>query len=341
MSTTQMYREIHEQPAVLQHLLEVYQHSIQPYQKQIRQCARIYLVGTGASLNACYASKSVFLRFLRKTPHLVTAVDVPAYTEVIRRDDLVILVSQSGESYETQQAIELFQERDIRFWGMTNGNESVLARSAEQTLFLHTGEEVSSATKTYSATVMLFYMLAVKDFSQLEHIPGDMRQTLSQVGPWIEHGTEMLQHQSLYYVLSTGSQEATAREAALTLKEKTFQHVEGMALAEFRHGPIEVLEQGLPLLVVAIGQIPYTYVRKHLYQFGKTFGAQVFLVTDQDIDQETAQCCTAVLLENRSEESLSHSIAILPFQLLAERLARAKGLDVDRFHYIRKSVSAY
>jgi glutamine---fructose-6-phosphate transaminase (isomerizing) len=336
-------QEIQGQYDVALRLIEGGEGLIAPYREELRGVQRLVLVGTGASLLACRAGQYAFMKYGATVPLVLPAAEieyllaaVPAGPEAA--GTLVVLVSQSGHSLETQIAVKALKERGIRFWGITNSPDSVLAREADRVLLMQAGEEVSSATKTYTATLLLFYLLA--GVSGLEGVPGAVERSLKAAEPAIDHWAAALKDQGVIYTLGMGPLGVAAGAGALLLKEKTAIPVEGLSLSEFRHGHIEVVRPGLPILMAAATPAACAEALKHAEYFA-SLGAEVYLVTDTPVSSTRIPAERLLVVGSTHDEITGQIPAVIPFQLLAERIAALAGRDVDGFQYIAKTVDRY
>jgi glucosamine--fructose-6-phosphate aminotransferase (isomerizing) len=307
---------------------------------ELKAFRQVILMGTGASLLACRAAQYAFMKYGGALPLVVPAAEIDYVLPAAGPQTLVVLVSQSGQSYETQVAVRLLKERGVRFWGITNSPDSVLAAQADRVLLMEAGEEVSSATKTYTATLLLFYRLAGVPEQLLAAVPGDIERSLAAADPVIARWAEALQGRAVIYTLGMGSLGVAAGAGALLLKEKTAIPVEGMSLSEFRHGHIEVVRPGLPILLAAATPAAAGDVLKHGEYFA-SLGAEVYLVTDTPLTSSRIPAEQILIVANRGDEITGQMPAVIPFQLLAERIAAITGRDVDGFRYIAKTVDTY
>ncbi|HYF79632.1 MAG TPA: SIS domain-containing protein [Symbiobacteriaceae bacterium] len=345
---TRMWQEIQDQPDVAARLLEAagggtggaraaQGATIAACRTDLRGVTRLILAGTGASLAACRVGQYAFMQYAGLLPHVLPAAELD-YVQPAP-GTLVILVSQSGQSLETQTAVDSLKARSIPFWGITNNPDSYLARNANRALLMHAGEEVSSATKTYMATLVLFALLAGGD-QAAQHIPADLHATLAAAADPISRWAEALLNTRVGYILGMGPLGATASQGALLMKEKTFLHIEGMSLSEFRHGNIEVVTPGLPIIVLAVTPAQAAEAVKHAEYFA-SIGAEVCLITDSPVEASRLPADRILQVQNGGGAYTGQLQVVVPLQLLAERVAVRKGHDVDGFRYIAKVVDKY
>ncbi len=336
-----MLQNIWEQPDVLAGLVQNAQ-DYSGFKKDVLSKENIFIVGTGGSLNGALACVTAFAKYAGRVPVVLPASEIGYYTHLFNEKSAVVLISQSGESFETKQMCHLMAERGLPFWGLTNEEGSTLATMATKTLLMGAGKEVSSATKTYTATVMLLYLVAAADseaaMTHLARIPACVEQTLLACQSKIEAVANILLKEKAMVVLADNINGASARASALLLKEKNLIMAEGMTASEFRHGAVEVIEKGLQVLYHAPCDQNRGETLKHIDFLQKTGCDITFVSTDKP----------ATIAEERflpvftpGEDVFTHISAILPSQLLTERLARMQGLDVDNFRYLTKIVGNY
>jgi glutamine---fructose-6-phosphate transaminase (isomerizing) len=332
---TRMWQEIQDQPDVAERLLRGARGGTGG--ADLRHVTRLILSGTGASLAACRVGQYAFMQYAGILPHVLPAAELD-YVQPAP-GTLVILVSQSGQSLETQTAVDSLKARSIPFWGITNNPDSYLAKHADRVLLMEAGEEVSSATKTYMATLVLFGLLAGGE-ETISQLPADLRATLAAAAEPISRWAEALLDTRGGYILGMGPLGATASQGALLMKEKTFLHIEGMSLSEFRHGNIEVVTPGLPIIVLAVTPAQAAEAVKHAEYFA-SIGAEVYLITDSPVTGSRLPADRILQVQNSGDAFTGQLQAVVPLQLLAERVAVRKGHDVDGFRYIAKVVDKY
>lgn len=335
---SRMLNEIHDQPTVLQELYSNYSYEVVKLASGLYKARNIFLIGTGSSLYACYAGAYAFARFMNKIPIVIPSSEVSYAAEAFAKDDIAIVISQSGESKETVEALDYLGKTSV--WAITNNAQSTLARAASFVFCLEAGQEVSSATKTYTASVMMLYMLAAcgtgDEMAKVGAIPYMVADNIEAVKDKISIWAAEFEYAADIFILGTGPNIATAKEAALMIKEKTFIPAEGESLIEFRHGPIEVVESGTKAILVT-HNLNKIDVSMH-YQQLSSLGADVRLVHDTDSPGIGVK---DIELTSTQEEAISAINMVIPFQLLAENIAINKGLEPDTFRYINKVLNKY
>ncbi|HEY5582971.1 MAG TPA: SIS domain-containing protein [Ruminiclostridium sp.] len=342
---TQMWKEINDQGEVAQKVIDLYSLKLDKYNSMFTGKNKILLLATGASLNACDAAKYAFSKYRGIIPHVIPAAETNYIADNIDKDTIAILVSQSGESLETKIIAQLLKDRKVEFFGMTNNPESFLASKADEVLLLHAGQEVSSATKTNMASLLILYILAAGNdkaaMQELQKIPNAITKTLSLANESVPLLVEILKDEKNVYILGVGMNAPTAKQGSLLMKEKTFIHTEGLSVSDFRHGSVEVIEEGLPIILCASTSSSIKEAAHHA-RYLKNLGADVYLIVDNALEAEIGVPESSIVKVAQSEDEIFSSIInVIPLQLLAEGIAAAKGYDVDGFRYLSKIVDKY
>lgn len=343
MKHTAMWQEIQDQPEVAQKILDAYLPKGEYFRDLLQGKRQLVLTGIGASLYACHMARYAFLKYCSLKPQIIQSDELCYLLPSIDKDTLVIFISQSGESYETKVVGKELKERGIPFWGITNDPKSSLAENASEVMLLHSGREISSATKTNMASFLILSIIAAGYRPELKgaflEIPDIIRSTLKLCPEALERLADALIPCMNLYLLGMGANAATAIEGALMMKEKTFIHTSGSSVSDFRHGTVEVIEEGLPAVLLASGE-EYTQTALEHGEYLQNAGVTVSLVTDTPIDGCIPREFVIPVAKCR-EECLSPAALLIPLQLLAERVADKKGLDVDGFRYLSKIVGDY
>ncbi len=328
-----MLKEIHEQPGVvgeLLHLLGASSH-VAPLVERMAQARHLYLVGCGTSYHACMLG-AVYLARLAGRPAIPVLAPqfIPQYGPALGPEDVGVFVSQSGETKDVLNALNVARERGIGILGLVNVLGSTLMNVSERYLPLACGYEISvPATKTFTnqAAAFLFLALRMGDHStdKLARLPDLLEETLALVEPQVAALEPALANSDDLYCLGYGLTYSIALEGALKLKEVTYAHCEGMLSTEFKHGPLSAVHQGYPVIFVAgpedvpllVSGINETTCR----------GGRAIVVGEQD-KQLRANADDLILLPSAGP-LLNPLLATLPLQLLSYRLSLARGYDPD------------
>ncbi len=342
MIETQLFREINEQPAALTRLLDDETANIQRIVAAIERAGINYITiaARGTSDNAATFGKYAFATFNRlpvalATPSLYTVYATPPRLE----GTLVIGISQSGESPDILAVIEEGRRQGAPTLAITNNADSPLARAADHVILQHAGDEKSiAATKTYMTQLLALALLSVllaNDESrqrELRRVPEALTRTLAlddltrQVADWWRKETMCL-------VIGRGYNYSTAFEIALKLKELAYLAAEPFSSADFMHGPIAIIEQGFPVLLIA----PQGRVAQDLVGVAnqlRSRGAELVVISD--VAEALALAARPLALPVSLAEWLSPFTCIIPGQLLAYHLTAAKGYDPDHPRGLKK-----
>jgi glucosamine--fructose-6-phosphate aminotransferase (isomerizing) len=328
-----MLKEIHEQPGVageLIHLLEASPH-VTPMIERVTAARHLYLVGCGTSYHACMLGAVYLARLAgRAAIPILASQFIPQYGPAVGSEDVGVFVSQSGETKDVLNALEVARERGMGILGLVNVLGSTLMNESEHYLPLACGYEISvPATKTFINQVVAFLFLALRmgnhSTGDLARLPGLLEETLEAVEPQVAVlESALAPHDDLYY-LGYGLTYPIALEGALKLKEITYSHCEGMLSTEFKHGPLSAVEEGYPVVFVAgPGDVPLLVsgINETTCRGGRA------IVVGEDDDRLRRNAHDLVVLP-RSGPLLNPLLATLPLQLLAYRLSLARGCDPD------------
>lgn len=333
---TVLHTEIHEQPAAVERLITVGRAAAMDLAAAIRrhQVEYVLIAARGTSDNAARYAQYLFgahnrLQVALATPSLFTLYGVAPDLS----GALVVGISQSGRSPDIVSVIEAGRAQGRPTLAITNAPDSPLARAAEWVLPLNCGEERAvAATKTYTTSLAALALLSTAlsgdeaHYAELARVPHAMSQTLAKLEPVLPR-IERYRYAGRSAVIGRGFNYATAFETALKIKELTRVITEPYSSADFRHGPLAVLESGFPLIVVAPSGKAFDDLSAFAVE-AKRRGAELIIISDDAGLLKQAQLPLA--LPHGVPEWLSPLVAVLPGQLFAMHLALAKGLEVDQ-----------
>ena len=328
-----MLKEIHEQPGVareLLHRLEGDRPFVDAVLNKVRDARHVYFIGCGTSYHACLAGAVYFAQLAGKAVMPVLAPQfAPQYGNAINIEDVGIFVSQSGETKDVLNALEIAQSRGMTCFSMANVIGSTLTRKTEAWLPLVCGYEISvPATKTFTNQVLSFLYLAAQlggadlDFDRL---PDLMAETIDQIDPQVQALVHQLNTWNNLYCLGFGTTYPIALEGALKLKEITYAHCEGMLSTEFKHGPLSAVTEGFPVLFVA-GPDDVPLIISGINEV-TCRGGEAIAIAEPD-PQLRANASKVVTLP-QSNPAFCSMLAVLPLQLLSYHMAVARGYDPD------------
>ena len=313
---------------------------------------RVVLLSCGTSYHAALIGRSMIERLAGVTAEVDLASEFRYRDAILDAGTLVVAVSQSGETADTLGAVHAAAERGARTLGITNVIGSAVAREADGVIYTHAGPEIGVAsTKTFSATVAALYLLAValgrdrgylseqdtqKRLAELSEMPLLMSETLAlhdQVGPIAR---EIAPHSNMLY-LGRGPQHAVALEGALKLKEISYIHAEGYAAGEMKHGPIALIDERMPIVVLTPRDASYDRMVGNVEEI-KARGGRVIAVCHRG-DVEMTNRVSRVLEVPAAPDLLMPLLTSIPLQLLAYEVALLRGTDVDQPRNLAKSVT--
>jgi glucosamine--fructose-6-phosphate aminotransferase (isomerizing) len=344
---SQLRSEIMEQPSVIRRLLDMETDRVASIGHALAGQDIRYLViaARGTSDNAARYGQYVF----GALNQLTVALAAPSLFGLYQRPPslksaLVIGISQSGQSPDIVQVLEEAHRQGAPTIAVTNNPHSPLAEAAQHVLELHAGEERSvAATKTYTAQLAAIALLALSLAGQsarpnaLDLIPDAMEKAL-QSEPAAQSAAERIAHNSRCVVVGRGFDYATAFETALKMKELAYIEAEPYSSADFRHGPIAMVETGFPAVLVAVGET----MRGEMIELRDALrerGANLVVLGDDETTRHPDDAWLPV--PSGLPEWLTPLVDILPGQLLAYHLTLARGSDPDRPRTLHKVTLTY
>lgn len=342
MSASHLEQEIREQPQVLRRLLEAERQTVERVARAIREAQPEYVViaARGSSDNAARYGKYLFgaanrLPVALATPSLFTRYDSPPRLE----GALVLAVSQSGQSPDIAAVVAEGRRQGALTVALTNDLGSPLSQASQHVVQLHAGTERSvAATKTYTASLMALAMLSVdlaqdeERFDVLRSIPDRLDCVIDSV-PDVVAAAERYRYMDACVVISRGYNYATAYEIALKLKELTYILAEPYSSADFRHGPLALVERGFPVLAV----IPEGEMTEELIELlAQLEGRGAELVVVSALERALSLAQTPLSLPSRVPEWISPLVTVVPGQIFSLGLTLARGLDPDHPRGLRK-----
>lgn len=356
-----MLKEIFEQPRTLRDCIRgrVVNHNTQmkisgimDNAERFRKAGRIIIVGCGTSWHAALIGKSLIQAMGRIPVEVEYASEFRYSNPVIKTSDIVMAISQSGETADTLAAIELAKKKGAMAYGVCNVVGSSIARATDAGTYIHVGPEIGVAsTKAFTGQVTVLAMIALA-IGQLRGTISDERvaevaASLNKIPELIEEtlklndqikemsATYTYVHNFLY--LGRGYNYPSALEGALKLKEISYIHAEGYPAAEMKHGPIALIDNELPTVVIAPNDNLHEKVISNIQQVKARGGSVIAIVTRGD--DTIAKIADHIIEIPPVPECLSPIITAIPLQLLAYHIAVMKGRDVDMPRNLAKSVT--
>ncbi|MEJ2487310.1 MAG: glutamine--fructose-6-phosphate transaminase (isomerizing), partial [Anaerolineales bacterium] len=326
-----MLKEIHEQPTVAGELINLLDHSsdIDRIAERMKNADTVYLIGCGTSYHACMIGSVYFSRLAGKATIPVLAPQfIAQYGRAVGPNDVGMFVSQSGETKDVLNAIEVAEEHGMGVLGLVNVIGSSLMQVSEYHIPLACGYEISvPATKTFTNQVLAFLYLAMRmgghDTSTLHTLPALMKDTIEHTAGQIESLEQKLTGIDDLYCLGYGLTYPIALEGALKLKEITYLHCEGMLSTEFKHGPLSAVEEGYPVLFVA-GQEDVDLIVSGINET-TTRGGMAVVFGAPNARLETNSDLLITLPE--TDPNIEALLSVIPLHLLSYHMSLRLGYD--------------
>ncbi len=356
-----MLKEIFEQPECLNNCMRgrinvegdhVTLSAMIDYRQQLLSAKRIVIVACGTSWHAGLIGKQLFESLCRIPCEVEYASEFRYRNPVVSKDDVVIAISQSGETADTLAAIQLAKEHGAFIYGICNAIGSSIPRATDTGTYIHVGPEIGVAsTKAFTGQVTVLSMLALcmakerqtiaddlykEMVKELTLIPDKLQQAL-KTNAQIERLAPIFTYAKNCLYLGRGYNYPLALEGALKLKEISYIHAEGYPAAEMKHGPIALIDSEMPVFVIATRDHLYEKVISNIQEVRARGGRVTALVTEGDT--QIQKFADHVITLPDTLECFQPLIASIPLQLLAYHIAVCKGKDVDRPRNLAKSVT--
>ena len=356
-----MLKEIFEQPDCLSNCMRgriniegdhVTLSALIDYRRQLLSAKRVVIVACGTSWHAGLIGKQLIESFCRIPVEVEYASEFRYRNPVVSKDDVVIAISQSGETADTLAAIQLAKERGAFIYGICNAIGSSIPRATDTGTYIHVGPEIGVAsTKAFTGqvTVLTMFALALAEargtinrdeylrvVKGLNEIPDKIREVL-QTNERVADLARTFTYAHNFLYLGRGFSYPVALEGALKLKEISYIHAEGYPAAEMKHGPIALIDSDMPVVVIATHDAMYEKVLSNIQEIKARKGRVIALVTKGD--DTIAKIADEVIELPDVLECLEPLVATIPLQLLSYHVAVCKGKDVDQPRNLAKSVT--
>ena len=336
-------KEIYEQPRAVERLLRRLDEDVETtrFLDALRVAPSIFLVGSGSSFHACLLGSYYFSRLAGKLviPAL-PAQWIEQYAPGLNSDATVVFVSQSGETKDVMNAVELARRKGMRMLGVTNLESSSLMSATEMNLLLHCGYEFSvAATKTFISECVLFLYLAQRlagmDGTLLRPLPALLEDTLERSELQVDDILAPLMAVGDMYYLGYGVTYPVALEGALKLKELTYMHCEGIFSAEFKHGPLSAVSPGYPVVFITAPD-DVDMMINHVNEVTCRGGVAIAMAEE---DERLRKNVHAYFSLPTAGQWINPILATLPLQLAAYRASIRRGLDPDYPRNLSKTLT--
>lgn len=361
-----MLKEIYEQPNCLRdamsgRLIANAEHpennrivlsALRDYRDRLVNARNIIILGCGTSWHAGLIGKQLIESMCRKRVNVEYASEFRYNNPVVDKDDVVIAISQSGETADTLAAIQLAKQHGALIFGIVNAVGSSIARETDTGIYLHVGPEIGVAsTKAFTGQVAMLTLFALalghetgtlsdneyhKIIGELALIPTKMEKEL-EVTEKIANLAKMFTYAHNFLYLGRGFNYPVALEGALKLKEISYIHAEGYPAAEMKHGPIALVDQDMPIVFIATHHKLYEKIISNMQEVKSRKGRILAIVTEGD--EHVREIADNVIEIPKTENCLVPLLSVVPLQILAYYVAVDKGLNVDMPRNLAKSVT--
>jgi len=356
-----MLKEIYEQPRSIRDCLrgriyprqgKVQLGGIKEYTEKLKNVDRIIIVACGTSWHAGLVGEYLIEEYARVPVEVEYASEFRYRNPIITEKDLVIAISQSGETADTMAAIELAKEKGATIFGICNVVGASIPRTTHAGVYTHAGPEIGVAsTKAFTAQVSVLTLIAfyiaqqrgkitqgkmVEYLTELNEIPNLVQEALKSNERVMEISAKFKDSSNCLF-LGRGSSFPVALEGALKLKEISYIHAEGYPAAEMKHGPIALIDDDMPVVVIATQHSSYEKVISNIQEVKARKGHVIAIVTEGDT--EVRSMADYVIEVPQTSEAFVPLIATIPLQLLAYHMAVMRGCNVDQPRNLAKSVT--
>jgi glucosamine--fructose-6-phosphate aminotransferase (isomerizing) len=356
-----MLKEIYEQPRSIRDCLrgriypqqgKVQLGGIKEYTEKLKNVDRIIIIACGTSWHAGLVGEYLIEEYARVPVEVEYASEFRYRNPIITEKDLVIAISQSGETADTMAAIELAKEKGATIFGICNVVGASIPRTTHAGVYTHAGPEIGVAsTKAFTAQVSVLTLIAfyiaqqrgkitqsklVEYLTELNQIPQLVEEALKCNDHVIKIAAKFKDSTNCLF-LGRGSSFPVALEGALKLKEISYIHAEGYPAAEMKHGPIALIDDDMPVVVIATLSSSYEKVISNIQEVKARKGHVIAIVTEGDT--EVRDMADYVIEIPQTHEAFVPLIATIPLQLLAYHIAVMRGCNVDQPRNLAKSVT--
>ncbi len=356
-----MLKEIYEQPATIADCMRgrinaaegwIKLGGVDQVQERISKSKRFIMAACGTSWHAALIGEYLFEELARIPVEVEYASELRYRNPIIDREDVVVALSQSGETADTMAALELAKEKGALIYGIVNSVGSSIARLTDAGSYIHAGPEIGVAsTKAFTGQVTLLTMMAIslgyqrgtipKSYyfqllEELERIPDKVAKVLES-DTQIRYIASEIKDASNALYLGRGYNFPIALEGALKLKEISYIHAEGYPAAEMKHGPIALIDENMPVVVIATNKSAYEKVVSNIQEVKARKGIVIAIVSEGDKIISSLADYTIAIPD--TDEPLTPLLSVIPLQLLSYHIALMRGCNVDQPRNLAKSVT--
>ncbi len=322
------------------------------YYERIANAKRFIVAACGTSWHAGLIGEYLFEELARISVEVEYASELRYRNPIINEDDVIIALSQSGETADTLAALELAKDKNALIYGIVNAVGSSIARTTHSGSYIHAGPEIGVAsTKAFTGQVTLLTLMAIhlgykrgtiprsyylQLLNSLENIPSQVQEILDK-NDQIQYIASEIKDATNALYLGRGYNFPIALEGALKLKEISYIHAEGYPAAEMKHGPIALIDENMPVIVIATNHSAYEKIVSNVQEVKARKGKVISIVTEGDkAIKEISDYCIEI---PDTDEPLTPLLSVIPLQLLSYHIAIMRGCNVDQPRNLAKSVT--
>lgn len=354
-----MFKEIMEQPNSLTQTMlgrvkdnDITLGGIRENVNNLLEAKRIIIIGCGTSWHAALTAEYFLEKYLKIPVEVEYASEFRYRNPIIYNDDIVFVISQSGETADTLEATKIARKKGAIVLGVVNSVGSSIARETDEGCYLHAGPEIGVAsTKAYTSQLLVFFMIGIKAgylkgniseskyhkmISQLKELPLKVEETLKKFSSIKKIAKKIYENDHCLF-MSRGNNFPVALEGALKLKEISYIHAEGYPAAELKHGPIALLDKNMPVVVICTKSDEYEKTLSNVMEI-KARKAKVIGIVDPKNFHLKKHFDYSIEVPNTSKD-FSPILNQIPLQLIAYYCAVLRGCDVDKPRNLAKSVT--
>tara|TARA_B100000579_G_scaffold202714_1_gene165782 strand:+ start:15012 stop:16859 length:1848 start_codon:yes stop_codon:yes gene_type:complete len=356
-----MLKEIYEQPKAIQDTLRgrlniskgiIKLSGIDDYINKFLSAKKITIIACGTSWHSALVAEYMFEKIARIPTEVEYASEFRYREPVVERNDIIIAISQSGETADTLAAIKLAKSKGAFVYGICNVVGSSIARESDTGSYTHAGPEIGVAsTKAFTTQMTVLYLMAVKlskskgiisekifrkYIVEISNIGKKVHKALSANNEIKKIAKKFKSAKNCLY-LGRGYNFPIALEGALKLKEISYIHAEGYPAAEMKHGPIALIDKDMPTIVIATNKINYDKIVSNIQEIKSRKGKIIAIVSEGD--KEVKEIADYIIEVPDTIESMTPFMTVIPLQLLSYHIAVMLGKDVDQPRNLAKSVT--
>ena len=351
-----MLKEMHEQPEVFRRTTNPYLESgidsLIAKMPDFTKYGKIRIVACGSATHAGLVGKQMIEKFANAEVQVDTASEFRYCKQFLKEDELVIVVSQSGETADTLEALNIAKKNGNDTLGIINEKGSTIAREAKMVLYTEAGKEIAVATtKAYSAQVALLSLIALnlsykKDLisaSEIKEIlkdvnklPGYIEALLNKDEDYKKIASDIKDYNDIFFI-GRGIDYALAMEGSLKLKEISYTHSEAYAAGELKHGTISLIDEGTPVVAIVTDDNKAPKTISNIKEV-KSRGANVIYITNKKDENEDGFYDKKIVVP-KVNYLLQPLLTVIPLQMVAYELAKLKGCSIDKPKNLAKSVT--